>query len=116
MIFPKINIACISFPLHGLHVGLILFLIHAGVWEANSLGCTRSIFQGGQRLKLPFLGGQDKFSRGVMMVRASWGKFSGGVIQCHPLVNLLRKVASKSLYGKNRITRFRGATSFASLL
>ena len=66
------------------------------------MGCARSIFQGNQRLNLSFLGGQDKFSRGVMTVRASLGKFSRGVIPiklfffkgdfwCHPLEFLISR-------------------------
>ena len=55
------------------------------MWKANSLGVRQKRFQGSQRLKLPFLGGLDKFSRAVLTVRASrggggGGKFSKGVI------------------------------------
>ena len=54
------------------------------MWKANSLGVRQKRDQGSQRLKLPFLGGLDKFSRAVLAVRASRGggrgKFSKGVI------------------------------------
>ena len=40
------------------------------------MGVRQKRFQGSQRLKLPFLGGLDKFSRAVLTVRASQG---GGV-------------------------------------
>ena len=59
------------------------------MWKANSLGVRQKRFQGSQRLKLPFLGGLDMFSRAVLTVRASQeggggggggSKFSKGVI------------------------------------
>ena len=62
------------------HIGLFNFLSIQGCGRQIPWGCARSVFQRSQILKLPFLGGQDKFSRGMMMVRASWVKFSRGVI------------------------------------
>ena len=56
----------------------IPFFIHTGVWNANSMGSARGIFQGSQGLKLFFLGGKDKFSRGVIQIRASQGKSQRG--------------------------------------
>ena len=61
-------------------IGLFHLLSIQGCGRQIPWACARSVFQGSQRLKLSFLGGQDKFSRGAMTVRASWGKFSGGVI------------------------------------
>ena len=60
-------------------IELFDFLSIQGFGSQIPWGCARSIFQGSQGLKLFFLGGQDKFSRGVMLVRASRGTFSRGL-------------------------------------
>ena len=58
----------------------IPFFIHAGVRKADSLGVCQKHFQRESGTKVVFLGGQDKFSRGVIPVRACQGKFSRGFI------------------------------------
>ena len=59
-------------------IGLFHFLSIKGCGRQIPWGSARGIFQGSQGLKLFFLGGKDKFSRGVILVRASQGKFSRG--------------------------------------
>ena len=53
-------------------IGLSIFYPYRGV-EGKFPGGAPEAFSKGVRLKLPFLGGQDKVSRGVMTVRASQG-------------------------------------------
>ena len=92
------------------------------MWKANSLRVRQKRFQGSQRLKLPFLGGLDKFSRAVLTVRASQGgvKFQRGhtwkigflrvifgVTSWNSCFfrpkNKFRKLPSTPLYGQNAI-------------
>ena len=59
---------------------LFQFLSMQGCGRQIPWGCARRIFQKSQGIKLSFLRGQDKFSRGVILVRAGQGKFYRGVI------------------------------------
>ena len=60
--------------------GLFHFLSIQGCGRQIPWGSCQRHFPRSQGLKLFFLGGKDKFSRGVILVRASQGKFSRGVL------------------------------------
>ena len=68
-------------PREGL-LGYSIF-IHAGVWKATSLRVRQKRFTRESKTKIAFPRGSGQVfqsHRGVMTVRASWGKFSKGVI------------------------------------